>query len=113
MTTRSKPSRVLVAVHEAARDLHDAGAMDAVTMRRFDALCRLPVCHHKVAERGRSSEAEHREILRAVLLNAAQHSTRQQVADRLAEYRRRTGGRGSSSAADPLAQSRNERSYPA
>jgi putative transcriptional regulator len=43
MTTKQKPSRILTAVHEAARDLHDAGAMDAVTMRRFDALC-LPPC---------------------------------------------------------------------
>jgi putative transcriptional regulator len=42
MTRRPKPSRILAAVHEAARDLHDAGAKDAVTMRRFDILC-LPL----------------------------------------------------------------------
>jgi putative transcriptional regulator len=40
----SKPrtsSGILAAVHEAASDLHGAGAIDALTMRRFDVL-RLP-----------------------------------------------------------------------
>jgi putative transcriptional regulator len=36
-------SRILASVHEAARDLHDAGAMDVTTMRSFDALCVPPV----------------------------------------------------------------------
>lgn len=36
-----KSSRILHEVHEAARDLFDAGVMDAATMRRFDALCFL------------------------------------------------------------------------
>jgi len=39
MATRKRTSRILAEVHEAARDLHDAGAIDALTMRRFDALC--------------------------------------------------------------------------
>lgn len=30
-------------MHETARDLRESGAMDAVTMRAFDALCLSPV----------------------------------------------------------------------
>ena len=41
-TTRTT-SPILAAVHESARDLHNAGAMNALTMRRFDALCLPPV----------------------------------------------------------------------
>jgi putative transcriptional regulator len=33
----------LKAVHETAKGLHKTGAMDAVTMREFDALCLPPV----------------------------------------------------------------------
>jgi len=36
-------SAILAAVHEAAGDLHEAGAMDHLTMRRFDVLCLPPV----------------------------------------------------------------------
>ena|SRR5829696_8974399 len=45
-----KASRILSEVHEAAKDLHDAGAIDALTMRRFDALCLPPVRHYKPAD---------------------------------------------------------------
>ena len=38
-----KDSRILREVHEAARDLRDAGLMDATTMREFDAMCLPPV----------------------------------------------------------------------
>ena len=34
---------ILDVVHESAKDLHDAGVMDEVTMREFDALCLPPV----------------------------------------------------------------------
>ena len=34
---------ILDAVHETAQGLHKAGAMDATTMREFDALCLPPV----------------------------------------------------------------------
>jgi putative transcriptional regulator len=34
---------ILDVVHEGAKDLHDAGVMDDVTMRDFDALCLPPV----------------------------------------------------------------------
>lgn len=36
-------SRILKTVHDTARGLHKAGAMDAVTLREFDALCLPPV----------------------------------------------------------------------
>jgi putative transcriptional regulator len=35
--------RILSVVHETAKDLHDAGIMDEMTMREFDALCLPPV----------------------------------------------------------------------
>jgi putative transcriptional regulator len=39
----TKPrSRLLEAVHESARDLYEAGVIDARRMREYDALC-LPV----------------------------------------------------------------------
>ena len=34
---------ILKSVHETAKGLHKAGAMDEVTMREFDALCLPPV----------------------------------------------------------------------
>ena len=36
-------SELLDAVHETAKGLYDAGAMDATTMHEFDALCLPPV----------------------------------------------------------------------
>lgn len=36
-------SKVLDAVHDTARGLHDAKAMDRITLRKFDALCLPPV----------------------------------------------------------------------
>jgi len=44
MTTKTKAaSRILEGVHEAARDLHDAGFIDMRRMQRYDALCLEPV----------------------------------------------------------------------
>lgn len=34
---------ILEVVHESAKDLHDAGFMDDMTMREFDAMCLPPV----------------------------------------------------------------------
>lgn len=34
---------ILEVVHRSAQSLHDAGIMDVVTMREFDALCLPPV----------------------------------------------------------------------
>ena len=36
-------SRILEAVHDTARDLHNAGFIDMRSMRRYDALCLDPV----------------------------------------------------------------------
>ncbi len=35
--------KILEAVHETAKGLHKAGAMDTMTMRELDALCLSPV----------------------------------------------------------------------
>jgi putative transcriptional regulator len=43
MTKPRTDSCILAAVHEAASDLHGAGAIDPLTMRRFDVLCLPPV----------------------------------------------------------------------
>jgi putative transcriptional regulator len=34
---------VFAAIHETAKDLHNAGVMDKMTMRHFDELCLTPV----------------------------------------------------------------------
>ncbi len=36
-------SRILKELHESAKGLHNAGAMDITTMREFDVLCLPPV----------------------------------------------------------------------
>jgi putative transcriptional regulator len=40
---RKKKSPILEAVHETARGLYEAGAIDKVTMREYDQLCLQPV----------------------------------------------------------------------
>lgn len=60
----------------------------------------------RAAEHGRSAEAEHREILRQVLTASREVSPRAAAAARLAEFRRRTAGRGSATAAELLNESR-------
>ena len=40
---RGAKSRILEAVHEAARELHTAGFIDKRRMRQYDALCLAPV----------------------------------------------------------------------
>ena len=84
--------------------------MATLTVRNLDddVVRRLRV---RAAEHGRSAEAEHREILRLVLFGdeADRAEQRQRVAERLAEFRRRTGGRGSPSAAQLLEETRGKR----
>ena len=65
----------------------------------------------RAAEHGRSTEAEHREILRAAVCLADQTESRRQVAERLADFRRRTGGRDSAPSADLLEQTRSARTH--
>ena len=50
MAKKSAESRILAEVHETARDLFEGGAVDTLTMRRFDTLCLPPVKHYKPAE---------------------------------------------------------------
>ena len=82
--------------------------MATLTVRNLDEdlVKRLRV---RAAEHGRSAEAEHREILRANLVDSEGHAAREQAASRLAEFRRRTAGRGSPSSADLLEESRGGR----
>lgn len=40
---RKNKSAILEAVHETAKGLHKAGAMDRVTLREFDRLCLPPI----------------------------------------------------------------------
>ncbi len=82
--------------------------MATLTVRNLDEdlVRRLRI---RAAEHGRSAEAEHREILRAILAGSERHAAREQAASRLAEFRRRTAGRGSSSSAELLEESRRGR----
>ena len=41
--TKTHRSAALAAIHETAADLHQAGALDQKTMRRFDVLCLTPI----------------------------------------------------------------------
>ncbi len=80
--------------------------MATLTVRNLDegVVRRLRI---RAAERGRSAEAEHREILRLALVDAGEQlGGRQQAAERLAEFRRRTAGRGSPQSAELLQEAR-------
>jgi plasmid stability protein len=63
----------------------------------------------RAAEHGRSAEAEHREILRAALMERDSRAARERAAERLAEFRRRTAGRGSAPSGELLHEVRSER----
>jgi putative transcriptional regulator len=55
--------KLLQVLHETARDLHQAGLMDAVTLREFDVLCLPPIKEYSAArikrlrQRNRASQA--------------------------------------------------------
>ena len=85
-------------------DFVDIRAMATLTVRNLDddIVRRLRI---RAAEHGRSAEAEHRELLRFALIGDGR-SLREQAAERLAEFRRRTAGRGSPSAAELLGATR-------
>jgi antitoxin FitA len=84
--------------------------MATLTVRNLgeDVVRRLRM---RAAEHGRSAEAEHREILRLALIgdDTQQQEERQRISERLAEFRRRTAGRGSTSATQLLQEVRGER----
>ena len=83
-------------------------AMATLTVRNLedDVVRRLRI---RAAEHGRSAEAEHREILRAALSEPDQREARKLAIERLAEFSRRTGGRGAPSAVELLRESREQR----
>ncbi len=82
--------------------------MATLTVRNLDedVVRRLRI---RAAEHGRSAEAEHREILRLALVDDTQQAGRRQAAQRLADFRQRTAGRGSPSAEALLQEARAER----
>lgn len=82
--------------------------MATLTVRNLDddVVKRLRV---RAAEHGRSAEAEHREILWAALLDREQQAARPDAASRLAEFRRRTAGRGLVPSAELLENARVSR----
>ncbi len=41
---------ILEVVHEGAKDLHEAGVMNDVTLREFDALCLPPIKQYSAVE---------------------------------------------------------------
>jgi putative transcriptional regulator len=54
-----KRSKILDAVHETAKGLHAAGAIDQVTMRELDQACLSPVPPLRAAEIKGIREREH------------------------------------------------------
>jgi plasmid stability protein len=83
--------------------------MSALTVRNLDEeiVRRLRI---RAAEHGRSAEAEHREILRMVLVeDERREQEREHALERLAAFRRRTAGRGSASSAQLLQDVRSAR----
>lgn len=82
--------------------------MATLTVRNLDddVVKRLRV---RAAEHGRSAEAEHREILRVTLLGSERQAARMDAATRLAEFRRRTAGRGSPASTELLDETRRNR----
>jgi putative transcriptional regulator len=61
-------SPILEAVHETARGLYEVGAIDKVTMRKYDQLCLTPVeplepeqlTFSTLSRKNRSLESRHR-----------------------------------------------------
>jgi len=82
--------------------------MATLTVRNLDddVVRRLRI---RAAEHGRSAEAEHRALLREALIGDEAPPAHLRAAERLAEFRRRTAGRGSSTAGELLEQSRAAR----
>jgi putative transcriptional regulator len=72
---RKKRSKILDAVHETARGLHAADAIDQVTMREFDQLCLKPVPPLRPAEIKRIRESANvSQAVFAAILNTSKSS---------------------------------------
>jgi putative transcriptional regulator len=79
MTTRAKAgSKILDAVHEAARDLQAAGFIEMRTMQRYDALCLEPIPPYSSAKI-RALRARHKlsQAVLATVLNTSLSTVRQ------------------------------------
>ncbi len=81
--------------------------MATLTVRNLDADI-VRSLRMQAAEHGRSAEAEHRAILKTVLTGAVP-SARALALGRLAEFRRRTAGRGAASSVELLEETRSGR----
>lgn len=70
--TKIDKNRILDAVHDTARDLHDLGFIDKRAMRRYDALCLEPVAAY-TAEEIRSLRERYRlsQAVLAAILNTS------------------------------------------
>jgi putative transcriptional regulator len=69
---RKTKSSILEMVHETATDLHEAGAMDQVTLREFDRVCVPPVKELKPEEIKKIRETSHvSQAVFAALLNTS------------------------------------------
>ena len=72
---RKKRSKILDAVHETARGLRAADAIDQVTMREFDQLCLKPVPPLRPAEIKRIRESANvSQAVFAAILNTSKSS---------------------------------------
>ena len=60
MTAKKRSSRILEAVHETARGLHEVGLIDDQRMAEFDALCRRNAIDPRQCDDG--GKASHAEI---------------------------------------------------
>ena len=79
MTAKPKAgSKILAAVHETARDLHDAGFIDMRSMKHYDALCLAPVPKYSSAKI-RALRARHKlsQAVLASVLNTSLSTVRQ------------------------------------
>jgi putative transcriptional regulator len=69
---RKSKSKIFEAVHETAKGLHAAGAIDQVTMRQFDRLCLPSVTPLKPEQIKRIRERSHvSQAVFAALLNTS------------------------------------------
>ena len=69
---RKTKSKILEAVHETATGLHQAGAIDQITLRDFDRICLPPVEPLEPAQIRQIREAAHvSQAVFAALLNTS------------------------------------------
>jgi plasmid stability protein len=82
--------------------------MASLTVRNLDEEL-VKQLRIRAAQKGRSAEAEHREILRLALRTREPEMSREEAIERLAAFRQSIAGRGGPSSAELLAESREAR----